>query len=369
MSSQPATAAVRPPSPELEALQQLDDQALQQELLQVVSRTFALTIPQLPPELRWTVSNAYLLCRTVDTIEDEANLDAGTKRAWCDAFLEVVSGRRAVEPFARDLGAQLSEATPEAEHRLIALAPRVVGITRGFPVHERQAILRCLRIMATGMAEFQGRDDRGGLPDMAALDRYCYVVAGVVGEMLTELFAAFSPEIAARRERLLELSVRFGQGLQMTNILKDVWDDLERGECWLPRSVFVPAGVDLHELNTRRPDPAFAERLMPLIGVAHGHLRAALDYTLLIPAHQRGIRNFCLWALGMAVLTLRRLARNPGYRSSQEVKISRRSVRTTATLARAAAGSDTALRALFGLISTGVPREPATPIERIQRGY
>ncbi len=49
--------------------------------------------------------------------------------------------------------------------------------------------------------------------------------------------------------------------------------------------------------------------------MAHAHLRNALSYTLLIPAHETGIRRFCLWAIGLAVLTLRKIAANPGFTS------------------------------------------------------
>jgi phytoene/squalene synthetase len=57
-----------------------------------VSRTFALTIPQLPPELRRAVANAYLLCRIADTIEDEPALSAEQKRVFENAFVDAVTG-------------------------------------------------------------------------------------------------------------------------------------------------------------------------------------------------------------------------------------------------------------------------------------
>ena len=50
-----------------------------QRLLPQVSRTFALTIPQLPGSLADVVGNAYLWCRIADTVEDEPHLDAATK--------------------------------------------------------------------------------------------------------------------------------------------------------------------------------------------------------------------------------------------------------------------------------------------------
>jgi farnesyl-diphosphate farnesyltransferase len=57
------------------------DKAFQQYLLQGVARTFALTIPRLPPALADVVANAYLLCRIADTIEDEAAIEPAEKRA------------------------------------------------------------------------------------------------------------------------------------------------------------------------------------------------------------------------------------------------------------------------------------------------
>ena len=80
----------------------VSDLAYQAEILQDVSRTFALTIPQLPGALRDVVGNAYLLCRIADTIEDEPTLSAGQKQAFAERFVEVVAGRAAVDPFARE---------------------------------------------------------------------------------------------------------------------------------------------------------------------------------------------------------------------------------------------------------------------------
>ena len=320
------------------------DLAYQEEILQGVSRTFALTIPQLPDKLRTVVGNAYLLCRITDTIEDEPALSAGQKRAFAERFAEVVAGRVEAEPFARELGALLSASTTPSEHDLIANTVRVIRITSGFNTVQRAALERCVKIMAGGMAEFQQNATPDGLNDVPHLDRYCYYVAGVVGEMLTELFCDYSAEINARREELLPLAVSFGQGLQMTNILKDVWDDRDRGACWLPKDVFLAAGFDLRSLFPGQADPGFIKGLSELVAIARRHLANALRYTLIIPSHETGIRRHCLWALGMAVLTLRRIHATPAFSSGQEVKISRRSVWTvvvvTSALARSNPGAE-----------------------------
>ena len=88
------------------------------------------------------------------------------------------------------------------------------------------------------MPEFQQHKTLEGLPGLVDLDRYCYFVAGIVGEMLTDLFCDYCPELQGKRDEMSPLAVSFGQGLQMTNILKDVWEDRDADTCWLPRSVF-----------------------------------------------------------------------------------------------------------------------------------
>ena len=329
--------------------------AYQTDILQGVSRTFALTIPQLPDPLRDVVGNAYLLCRIADTIEDEPALSAAQKQTFSERFTKVVAGCEAAESFARELHPLLSPAMLDSERDLVANTARVVRITRGFRPVQRNALERCVKIMSRGMAEFQRNTTLDGLDDLSHLDRYCYHVAGVVGEMLTELLCDYSAEIGERREELLRLSVSFGQGLQMTNILKDVWDDQRRGACWLPRDVFRSTGFDLRSLSTGPPPPEFIEGLLNLVAIARHHLANALRFTLLIPTRETGIRRFCLWALGMAVLTLRRIHARPAFTDAGEVKISRRSVRATVVVTSALARSDAALKFLFEALTQGLP--------------
>ena len=332
-----------------------DDLAYQTGILQGVSRTFALTIPQLPGALRDVVGNAYLLCRIADTIEDEPALSAAQKQAFSERFVEVVAGRDTAEPFARELHPLLSPAMLDSERDLIANTARVVRITHGLHPPQREALERCVRIMSRGMAEFQRNATVEGLDDLSQLDRYCYHVAGVVGEMLTELLCDYSAEIGERRRELLKLSVSFGQGLQMTNILKDVWDDRRRGACWLPKDVFRSAGFELKALPTGHTGPEFAKGLLELVAIARHHLDDALRFTLLIPPREAGVRRFCLWALGMAVLTLRRIHARPAFTEAREVKISRCSVRATVVVTSALARSDLALKLLFETLTRRLP--------------
>jgi 4,4'-diapophytoene synthase len=336
--------------------QEITDDNLQAHLLDGVSRSFALTIPQLPNPLWHIVSNAYLLCRIVDTIEDEVALTPEQKRAFCHEFIDVVKNGADAISFARRLAPLLSARTIPEEHELIRNVPRVIEITRRADPIQQEALTVCVETMAEGMPKFQAQNLRHGLAALSDLDEYCYYVAGCVGEMLTKLFCHYSPDIAKNEDELIKHAVSFGQGLQMTNILKDIWDDYDRGVCWLPREIFAERGFDLHELKPGQNSPQFREGLAELVSIAYQHLSNALRYTLLIPKEEIGIRYFCLWAIGMAVFTLRKINNNLNFSQSNRVKISRRSVKATILATRLAGKNNTLLTLLFRVAGRGLPR-------------
>ena len=333
------------------SLVQLADDELQAVLLEGVSRTFALTIPQLPATLYKAVANAYLLCRIVDTIEDEVSLSAEQKKYFCTGFIDIVKTGKHAQLFADELAPLLSAQTIPAEHSLIHLIPRVIAITHTLDFQQIEALAACVETMANGMPVYQALDLHAGLKTMQDMDEYCYYVAGCVGEMLAKLFCHYSQDIAQHQDQLLKLSVSFGQGLQMTNILKDIWDDAKRGVCWLPQDIFAEAGFDLAELTPTTNDQNFRLGLSRLINIAQGHLQNALTYTQLLPSHETGIRNFCLWALGMAVLTLKKIKENLDFNESNQVKISRNSVKATIIISKMTVRSNLLLSLLFTLVS------------------
>jgi farnesyl-diphosphate farnesyltransferase len=332
-----------------------DGLAYQAHILPGVSRTFALTIPVLPERLAQVMTNAYLLCRIADTIEDDVGLDATQKSAFHARFVAVVKGSEPAEPFAAALLPFLSERVLPAERDLVVNVAAVIRVTHSFSTQERDALNRCVGVMCRGMPEFQRHESLRGLANLGELASYCYFVAGVVGEMCTELFCQYCPDIAKHRDAMMRLAVSFGQGLQMTNILKDIWDDRQANACWLPRSVFPGGNFDFEHLEQLHTTGAFKQGLDELVGLAHAHLRNALEYTTMIPKREAGIRRFCLWAIGLAVLTLRKIHRNPTFHSGNEVKVSRRTVKATVFATNLTLMSNRALRIIFARAADGLP--------------
>src|SRR5215470_1580173 len=164
--------AVQPPAG-------ISDEAYQDRILPAVSRTFALTIPELPAALRTAVTNAYLLCRIADTIEDEPALSPAASLHFLQRFVAVLYGKEAAATLAQDLVPQLSNQTLQAEVDLIANMEKVVRITNRLEAQQRFAIQRCVEVMCGGMHEFQQTASVRGVPRQTDMDDYCYYVAGV----------------------------------------------------------------------------------------------------------------------------------------------------------------------------------------------
>lgn len=332
-------------------------EAYQEQALTGVSRTFALTIPQLPRALQGVVTNAYLLCRIADTVEDEPAMDAATKADFHNRFVEVVSRCSGAQAFAAALAPLLSDASTVAERDLVRHLAEVVEVTRAFNYRQRQALAQCISVMCDGMPRYERNASISGLPDQRALDDYCYYVAGVVGDMLTTLFCDYSPAIARHETAMRPLGVCFGQGLQMVNILKDFWEDHDRGVCWLPHPLFADHGVELAEVDCDCYQPGFGRAYGQLIALARERLLQGFEYTLLIPPTEPGVRRFCLLALALALQTLTLIRQKPHFSSGTQVKVSRATVANSLLMTRLLCSYDDALRRWFQRLSRELPRQ------------
>jgi len=213
---------------------------LTENLLQKTSRTFALTIPFLPEPTRREVEVAYLLFRIVDTFED-ASLWAPARRIdvmtrFVDALEQAPSACEGlVDACARE---------PPVKHpgylELLAKMRPVLERYAGLRSPARGSIRRHVTRSANAMIEFVRRSDGEGRLALTTLDelrRYCYAVAGIVGEMLTELYLLGRPELEWAADGLRSRSARFGEGLQLVNILKDARGDADEGRTYLPPQV------------------------------------------------------------------------------------------------------------------------------------
>jgi farnesyl-diphosphate farnesyltransferase len=226
-----------------------------EDLLEKTSRTFALSIPVLPAPTRREVMIAYLLFRIADTFEDAAHWPPDARIAALSSFNELLqspSSRQKAESLSRDWVAaevahhagyrELLSEVPFVLDGFFALSPKAIESIRAHVVRS-----------ADGMASIVSRTRHGRLTlhSIQDLKDYCYIVAGIVGEMLSELFLLDRPELSGVAAYLRERAATFGEALQLVNILKDSAVDAAEGRNFLPAEVpqaevFALARTDLN---------------------------------------------------------------------------------------------------------------------------
>ncbi|MEO6443791.1 MAG: squalene/phytoene synthase family protein [Gemmatimonadaceae bacterium] len=247
-----------------DARRKLDD------LLAKTSRTFAITIPLLPEPTQLEVTIAYLLFRVADTLEDATLWPQSRKLEELDAFARFLG--RPTDSVAVQLSNRWT-IEPPVEHagylQLMSELPFVMQAATHLSRPSWSIIARHSARTTRGMASFVSReaDGRLGLRDIADLKAYCYAVAGIVGEMLTELFLLGRQQLASVANELRADASAFGEGLQLVNILKDSDADVLEGRRYLPvgtdpARVFELAfsGLDAASRYCVRLEAAGAER-------------------------------------------------------------------------------------------------------------
>jgi len=210
------------------------------ELLEKTSRTFALSIPMLPEPTRRHVGIAYLLFRVADTFEDAARWPRAKRLEALDDFARLLEARGGEHAAAARWLADVP-VSHAGYLELLRETPAVMEAYWAVPTSARAVLRRDLLRTVSGMAGFVRRGDLRGnlrLASLRELRDYCYVVAGIVGEMLTELFLLDAEALAPFVSRLRRRSRFFGEALQLVNILKDANSDATEGR------VYLPAGVE-----------------------------------------------------------------------------------------------------------------------------
>jgi farnesyl-diphosphate farnesyltransferase len=231
------------------------------DLLTKTSRTFALAIPLLPEPTRRAVGVAYLLFRVADTFEDATTWPREERIDALESFVELLelpAVERQREAVTR---AKVWLARPPVEHEgyleLLGELPGVLAQLDAMEPAVSALVVKHTIRTTEGMASVVARaDERGNLrvATVRELKDYCYIVAGIVGELLTDLFLHDCASLADQRAELERLMRSFGEGLQLVNILKDVGDDAEDGRVYLPAAVprselFALARADLEDAN------------------------------------------------------------------------------------------------------------------------
>jgi len=150
-------------------------------------------------------------------------------------------------------------------------------------------------------------------------------VAGCVGEFWTDLMCAYRRGLRNWNVRsMAEVGVRFGKGLQLTNVVKDIAHDLQRGRCYVPEPMLAEHGLKPRDLLDARNLPRFRPVLNQLIRMACDNLDQGWLYTMAIPRYETRLRLSCMWPILSAGESLRLVRASPHVLDpSVKIKISR----------------------------------------------
>lgn len=207
-----------------------NDLAFCNDILCKVSRSFAAVIRQLPSTLLVDVLIFYLVLRALDTVEDDMT-------AFSNNEIKIEHLMNFHKTALMDPKWTMDGVGEGDEKTLLQHFDKCHSIYAALKPESQGVIMDITKRMATGMAEFVGKDLGQGTVDVKQYNRYCHFVAGLVGEGLSRLFAASGLEKASMAKELF-LSDQMGLFLQKTNIIRDYLEDYVDGRAFWPQTVW-----------------------------------------------------------------------------------------------------------------------------------
>ncbi len=300
-------------------------------LLRDVSRSFYLTLRVLPAAVRKQIGVAYLLARATDTIADTEVINLNARLETLYRLRGRIMGQ--VSP-PLDLGRIADQQGSAGERALLKRIEEALYLLENLAEADRILVREVLGTITSGqemdLHRFRLASSRNIIPLQAdaELDDYTYRVAGCVGEFWTKMCLAHLP-ISSRVDRalLLENGVRFGKGLQLVNILRDVSADILQGRCYLPADALASVHLTPGHLAKPAAIPQFRPIYDEYLHRAEAHLAAGWTYTNTLPFGWIKVRLACAWPILIGMRTIAHLRKANPLDGARRVKASRAEVK------------------------------------------
>jgi len=301
------------------------------EVLMGTSRSFFLSLKNLPTKIRSQISLLYLLARASDTIADSNHGDPKQCLELLNSYNDYVQGSLAVIP---DFSIIANLQENQYEKNLLLKVNEITSLIEIFSENDQFHIRRCLGIIISGQSSDLERFSLDGANGITALqsndqlDDYAYRVAGSVGEFWTQISLEHILRIEDKdRIPLLEKSVRFGKALQLINILRDIPADLKIGRSYIPSESLSSHGLSPSDLL----DSSSMERFRPLydqyLDMTSEYLDAAADYVSMLPFGEFRLRASCMLPIVIGRRTISLLRTHNTLDESDRIKVPRGEIR------------------------------------------
>ncbi len=328
------------------------------DVLKGVSRSFYLTLRVLPAAVREPIGLAYLLARAADTLADTTVLPQAQRLHYLHCFKSYISNPDAAGGCDNIQTALRDDQANQDEARLLELLPQLFVLFASQSEQDKTLIRQVVTTLTDGMvfdlntfpAEESG--EVKALQREGDLEHYTYMVAGCVGEFWTAISMAHVNALAHwDKQKLVGQGIRFGKGLQLTNILRDLPRDLRIGRCYLPQAWLDEHGLCVEDLFDASNSAKARPLLLKGIVSAMQHFEAAEQYVLAIPPYCIRLRLAALWPMMIGLATLEKIAINASWLDVNSIiKVNRRWVYKMMLKSLLMVCSNNGVRSMLGTI-------------------
>lgn len=301
------------------------------DLLKATSRSFYLTLRVLPGAIRPQIGLAYLLARTTDTIADTELVPLDQRLNALQKLRERILGQNSTPLNFAEFVKQ--QGLP-AEKLLLEKVEDSLSVLQQFPEADQKLIRDVLKIITSGqeldLRRFAGASSARivALETAVELDDYTYRVAGCVGEFWTRMCRAhLFPQTRMDDSQFIAEGIRFGKGLQLVNILRDLPADFKNGRCYLPLEKLDRARLSPETFLSPSNESKFLPLFHEYLDKAEEHLAAGWNYTDAIPRRHTRVRLACAWPILIGMETVKKMRSANVIELHGRVKVSRREVR------------------------------------------
>lgn len=310
-----------------------EQKAYLDDTMQKVSRSFALVVPFVEEPLNHYLAAAYLLCRVIDNVEDCIQPEEWKQERFSEVLHLLEEPQRAAEVLSIWRSKDWPGLTVD-EWQLMTLEDAGVlwQVYGNIPEISRKSIRQWTCCMASGLSKLESQKtaprfvshEGTKLPaKLTDYNKYCYLVAGTVGYMSSELIIQHYQLSEGIASSLLQTCAACGRALQKTNIVKDFANDLFRSISYLPDSW-------MHEVNYRplNLQGAPTEWKHKVLDNIVQELEDATRYILALPYSAAGYRMASLLCLLPAYQTILLAAQRHRelFTADHQVKISRQTL-------------------------------------------
>jgi farnesyl-diphosphate farnesyltransferase len=291
------------------------------DILQDVSRSFALTIPLLDDKMKEPVMITYLQDRLLDSFEDEGEIKTDKRKQYMDLVVDLFNPDISND---NDIIEQISDAAYHFEgpiKRLVKNADKLKTCFKRLDPEIQKTSYKWLAEMNEGMQKYLNKQ----VDTFFELNEYCYYVAGTVGGFLTDSLITLGDVSKKDERRLVENFVEAGLFLQKVNIIRDIKLDIlnHKKHYWPLYELEITEEELIDKTNQKRALIV----LEKMVSDVKKHAKALVKYYNAIPDEFSGYKKFFSVNNAMGFATIELIENNTDlFYTDKKLKIKKREV-------------------------------------------